>query len=69
MLGTTPGAKLAIQCFNEAINLQGGPSTLSKKDPVQYDMLNGLANMAHAIELLQEQIAQLAKEVRERKSK
>ena len=69
MIGTTPGAKLAIQCFNEAINLQGGSSVMSKKDPVQYDMLNGLANMAHAIELLQQQVAQLTKEIQKLKSK
>ena len=69
MIGATPGTKLAKECFTEAVNLQGGTAVLAKKDPVQFNLLNGLANIAHAIEQLQQQVTQLTKEVQKLKSK
>ena len=63
------GTDMAMAAFAEAINLQGGPSVLATNNPVEFNKLTGLHNMAYAVHQLEQQIAQLNNEVQKLKSK
>jgi hypothetical protein len=63
------GTDMAMAAFAEAINQQGGPTDLAKTNPIEFNKLTGLHNLAYAVHQLEKQIAQLTKEVQKLKSK
>lgn len=58
----TPGTTVAVECFKEAIKLmERDPATASLVD---YNLYNGLANLAYAVGQMQQEIESLRSEVR-----
>ncbi|MHC4759440.1 MAG: hypothetical protein ACYTE8_12355 [Planctomycetota bacterium] len=49
----------AIKCFEENVNLFSDPAT----KPEQYNLYNGLSNLAEAVYELQKQVQALSQEV------
>lgn len=55
----TPGTEAAITCFKEAAT-----QTSTTTNPAQWNIANGLANLAYAVKQMESEIAVLKAEVR-----